>query len=65
MSSARLLQPRRRAISNKALAMRGAFWLMYIISAVSEKLSILVLETYACSSSMTHQSLSFVVKLQH
>jgi hypothetical protein len=37
--SAAVDQPRRRQISKRARQMRGAFWLTYIMSAVSEKLS--------------------------
>ena len=41
-------QPRRRAISNTARAMRGAFVDTYIMSAVSEKLSTRARDTNAC-----------------
>ena len=41
-------QPRRRAISNTARAMRGAFVETYIMSAVSEKLSTRARDTNDC-----------------
>ena len=46
--SAAVDHPRRRQISNSARQMRGAFWLTYIMSAVSEKLSARARDTYAC-----------------
>ena len=46
--SAAVDQLRRRQISNSARQMRGAFWLTYIMSAVSEKLSARARPTYAC-----------------
>lgn len=48
-SSAAVDQLRRRQISNSARQIRGAFWLTYIMSAVSEKLSMRARDTYACS----------------
>jgi len=48
--SAAVDQLRRRQISNSARQMRGAFWLTYIMSAVSEKLSARARDTYACAS---------------
>ncbi len=52
-SSAAVDQLRRKQISNSARQMRGAFWLTYIMSAVSEKLSMRTREMYACQQSVT------------
>ena len=45
--SAAVPHPRRRQISNSARQMRGALVLTYIMSAVSEKLSMRARDTYA------------------
>ena len=52
--SAAVDQLRRRQISNSARQMRGAFWLTYIMSAVSEKLSARARPTYACHDITEH-----------
>jgi hypothetical protein len=47
-TSAAVLHFLRRQISCSARQMRGAFWLAYIMSAISEKLSMRARLTYAC-----------------
>ena len=51
-SSAVALHPRRRQISKTERAMRGALLETYIMSAVSEKLSMRARDTKACMEPM-------------